>query len=108
MDCLGASNFATMAVSPAWRSRRRFPQKSKHFSISNGGFGSFRVRVRAVRSGGSEGCVATKEQFADEEDYIKAGGSEILFVQMQQNKDMDKQSKLADKVQFLFPEIYLF
>lgn len=49
---------------------------------------------------GSESCVATKEDFADEEDYVKAGGSELVFVQMQQNKAMEMQSKLADKVFF--------
>lgn len=45
--------------------------------------------------------VAVKEgKFADEEDFIKAGGSELLFVQMQQRKVMNQQSKLADKVFF--------
>ena len=33
-------------------------------------------------------------------DYVKAGGSELVFVQMQQNKAMEMQSKLADKVFF--------
>ena len=53
-----------------------------------------RVEARA----GSESLVAVDDNFADEEDYIKAGGSELDFVQMQQNKYMDKQSKLVDKV----------
>ncbi|KAF2539605.1 hypothetical protein F2Q68_00021909 [Brassica cretica] len=49
---------------------------------------------------GIESCVAVREDFADEEDFVKAGGSEILYVQMQQNKDMDEheQSKLVDKL----------
>jgi lycopene epsilon-cyclase len=57
------------------------------------------VRVKAG-SAGSESCVAVdfKDGFSDKEDFVKAGGSELLFVQMQQNKLMDKQSKLADKV----------
>uniref|UniRef100_A0A0D3BWY7 Uncharacterized protein n=1 Tax=Brassica oleracea var. oleracea TaxID=109376 RepID=A0A0D3BWY7_BRAOL len=46
-------------------------------------------------SGGSESYVAVREDYADEEDFVKAGGSEIMFVQMQQNKDMDEKSKLA-------------
>nr|VDD09477.1 unnamed protein product [Brassica oleracea] len=46
-------------------------------------------------SGGSESCVAVREDYADEEDFVKAGGSDIMFVQMQQNKDMDEKSKLA-------------
>ncbi|KAI4335268.1 hypothetical protein L6164_013931 [Bauhinia variegata] len=72
MDCVGARNFAAMTVCfiPSSRCRRKR----------------------------SESCVAVKENFADEEDYIKAGGSELLFVQMQQNKSMDMQSKLADKL----------
>lgn len=62
---------------------------------------SFRVRCGST-SAGSDSCVAlpVKEDFADEEDYIKAGGSELLFVQMQQNKHMDQQSKFSDKVSF--------
>ncbi|CAO2841518.1 unnamed protein product [Amaranthus hypochondriacus] len=43
-------------------------------------------------------CVATKEDFANEEDFIKAGGSELVYVQMQQNKDMDNHSKIGDKL----------
>lgn len=58
------------------------------------------LQVKA--SSAKKNCVTVKQDFADEEDYIKAGGSELLFVQMQQNKYMDKQSKLADKVSFLF------
>lgn len=57
------------------------------------------LQVKA--SSAKKNCVTVKQDFADEEDYIKAGGSELLFVQMQQNKYMDKQSKLADKL----PEI---
>ena len=57
------------------------------------------VRLRA--SAGSESCVAVNEGFADKEDYIKGGGSELFFVQMQQNKEMDEQSKLADKVRLI-------
>ena len=61
-------------------------------------YGLCRRTLRAAAAAGSEGCVVVKEGFADEEDYVKAGGSELVFVQMQQNKDMDQQSKLADKV----------
>ncbi|PKA57296.1 Lycopene epsilon cyclase, chloroplastic [Apostasia shenzhenica] len=38
------------------------------------------------------------EEFADEEDYVKAGGTELLFVKMQEQKSMEKQSKIADKL----------
>jgi len=47
-----------------------------------------------------------REDFADEEDFVKAGGSELLYVQMQQNKHMDEQSKIADKVLSLFSLFY--
>lgn len=59
------------------------------------------VRASGGSSSSSNSCVAVKEGFVDEDDYIKAGGSEILFVQMQQNKAMEKQDKIGDKVIFL-------
>lgn len=71
----------------------------KRYSFRNFRCGLCRVRASGGGAGsGSESCVAVREDFADEEDFVKAGGSEILFVQMQQNKDMDEQSKLVDKV----------
>lgn len=99
MECIGARNFAAMAVStcPTWRYRKKRQRNKltrvfhRHSSYTSS------LRVRSS-SAGSESCVAFKEGFADEEDYIKAGGSELLFVQMQQNKLMEKQSKLADKL----------
>lgn len=46
-----------------------------------------------------DSCVATGiEEFADEEDFVKAGGSERLFVRMQERKPMEKQSKIAEKL----------
>ncbi|KAE8722019.1 Lycopene epsilon cyclase [Hibiscus syriacus] len=53
--------------------------------------GSFSERYHVVGASGASGesCVAVKEDFADEEVFIKAGGSELLFVQMQQNKEMN-------------------
>lgn len=103
MECVGARNFAAMAVTafPSWSSRRNFPVVNNRFR--NIRFGLCRVRASSRSSGsGSESCVAVREDFADEEDFVKAGGSEILFVQMQQNKDMDEQSKLVVKVCVLF------
>ncbi|CAF1847426.1 unnamed protein product [Brassica oleracea var. botrytis] len=55
-------------------------------------------------SGGSESCVAVREDYADEEDFVKAGGSDIMFVQMQQNKDMDEKSKLVDETTTLLQD----
>ncbi|KAJ4868087.1 hypothetical protein Rs2_50367 [Raphanus sativus] len=100
MECVGARNFAAMTVTAFPSSRRRFPLV-KRYSFRNLRRGLCRV-VRASGgggSGGSESCVAVREDYADEEDFVKAGGSEITFVQMQQNKDMDEeQSKLVDKL----------
>ncbi|XP_057968722.1 lycopene epsilon cyclase, chloroplastic isoform X7 [Malania oleifera] len=101
MECLGARNFAAMAVfSPCvarWSRRRRSLITVKHTRAMYGQ-GSCVRSLRARAGARNESCVDVKECFADEEDYIKAGGSELLFVQMQQNKAMEKQSKLADKL----------
>lgn len=108
MESLAARNLAAMAISvyPVRRCSRKmrlrnemeFPINTHSACITT----AFRVRCKGA-SGGSDSCVAlpVKEDFADEEDYVKAGGSELLFVQMQRTKDMDQQSKLADKVSFL-------
>jgi lycopene epsilon-cyclase len=101
MECLGlgARNFASMTV-PFWPALRSpgITLNRKQPLFRRCGLYRHFVRVRA--SAGSESCVTVdfKEGFADDEDYVKAGGSELLFVQMQQNKLMEKQSKLADKV----------
>jgi lycopene epsilon-cyclase len=63
-------------------------------------------------------CVATEKHeekaapaavlgvdFADEEDYVKGGGGELLYVQMQATKAMDSQSKIASKVPDTSPSI---
>ncbi|KAL0345080.1 UNVERIFIED_CONTAM: Lycopene epsilon cyclase, chloroplastic [Sesamum radiatum] len=105
MESLAARNLTAMAVSiyPTMSSSRKKRLRSEigfpvnaHTSCTATGF---RVRCGGA-SAGSESCLAlpVKEDFADEEDYVKAGGSELLFVQMQQNKHMDQQSKLADKL----------
>ncbi|KAF8388789.1 hypothetical protein HHK36_025469 [Tetracentron sinense] len=98
MECFGARNFAAMAVSPcpAWRSRSiRFSGNETPWLYR---YRSCRRTLEARASGGSESCVVVKEGFADEEDFIKAGGSELLFVQMQRTKPMEKLTKIADKL----------
>ncbi|KAA8523275.1 hypothetical protein F0562_009698 [Nyssa sinensis] len=98
MECIGARNFATMVVStcPTWTSRRKRLRNKQSRSMHR--YSSHISSLQVRSSAGSESCVAVKEDFADEEDYIKAGGSELLFVQMQQKKSMDKQSKLTEKL----------
>nr|AGN48015.1 lycopene cyclase [Cucumis melo] len=101
MECMGlaARNFAAMAASNtsnlASTGTRRLQllcrTESRQFRLR-------RPSVLAMASAGSESCIAVREGFADDEDYIKGGGSELLFVQMQQNKTMEMQSKLADEL----------
>lgn len=109
MECVGVQNCAAMAVSkfPTTKSsrRRRFLLSKTHVLNYLHRYGSMTLRIKCSSSSSSkEGCLAVKENFADEEDYVKAGGSEMFYVQMQQNKNMDQQSKLSDKV---FP-FYVF
>ncbi|XP_073043972.1 lycopene epsilon cyclase, chloroplastic [Primulina eburnea] len=105
MECVTARNMAAMVVSiypitstlhkNGLRYEMGFPINRYSSCVSAG----LRVSCRGT-SAGSESCLAlpVKEDFADEEDYVKAGGSELFFVQMQRNKDMDQQSKLSDKL----------
>ncbi|XP_064948063.1 lycopene epsilon cyclase, chloroplastic-like isoform X3 [Musa acuminata AAA Group] len=100
MECLGRANSAAISVHfDEWRFRRRkvatygkqLPPRQRRRSLA-------RIRVRAA-GGGVDSCVATGiEEFADEEDFVKAGGSERLFVRMQERKPMEKQSKIAEKL----------
>lgn len=95
---VGARNFATVAVpkSATWRSWRRKDPVSTKMAVSSN---QQLISLEVSGSGAArQSCVAIKKGLADEEDYIKAGGSQLLFVQMQQHKEMDEQSKLADKV----------
>lgn len=101
MECVfGVRNFsAAMAGAPScpvvtrFSGRRRPIRTRKKAALR-------RCRVEASVTK-SESCVALEEgAFADEEDYIKAGGSELYFVQMQQNKTMEEQSRISDKVNF--------
>lgn len=109
MECcfgVGAPKFAAMAASPSLvycplrRERSKQSVKTQPCCIWRVDHrrivGSSISNVRSSTSDSS--CVAVRERFADEEDFIKAGGSELLYVQMQQNKHMDDQSKMADKL----------
>lgn len=104
MECMGlaARNFAAMVASTspnlASTGRRRLRWLCRTESRQFGVRGLRRRSMLVMASAGSKSCIVVKEGFADEEDYIKGGGSELLFVQMQQNKTMEKQSKLADEV----------
>ena len=92
MACVGAQIFAAMVVSscvPSSSSRSRMELVAAtrasfcgHHSLSH----SHCLKVnKAEASAGGESCVAdlNKETLADDEHYVKAGGSELAFVQMQ-------------------------
>lgn len=93
---------ATMAVftcPSTWKSRRKrlkILQRTTRRATKSSSISLQVIRCSSSSSAKTESSVAVKEGFADEEDFVKAGGSELLFVQMQQNKSMDTQSKLAD------------
>ncbi|XP_042503625.1 lycopene epsilon cyclase, chloroplastic-like [Macadamia integrifolia] len=99
MDCVGARNIAAMAAVPSfsWRSRTR-RLSGRRSTRRSYRYHSCLPTIRAGASGGKDSCVVIKEGFGDEEDNVKAGGSELLVVQMQQTKSMEKQAKIADKV----------
>ncbi|CAL5184628.1 unnamed protein product [Lathyrus oleraceus] len=104
MECVGARNLAAMAFcsSPSSRLQLRRKKLWRKRGVSSYSdairLRSFSLKVEAKASTGSESCVVAREDFADEEDFVKAGGSELDFVQMQQKKSMEMQSKLADKL----------
>lgn len=104
MDCLGQRSLSVSLQAWRFRKRRAWSHREQRVVVERKkrslgavpvrtGHGS--VPVRATTSGE---VVRTEEGFADEEDYRKGGGSEILYVKMQEMKQMERQSKLADKV----------
>ncbi|KAF5207577.1 Lycopene epsilon-cyclase [Thalictrum thalictroides] len=93
MELLGARNLGTMAISSCSASS----YTTRKLMSSKQSFKRYPCRVCRLNVK-ARGSVAFKEGFVDEEDYVKAGGSELLFVQMQQTKTMDKQAKIADKL----------
>ncbi|MFS7916614.1 putative lycopene epsilon-cyclase [Helianthus anomalus] len=105
MECFGAPHMtATMAAftSPRFMSytiRRRF-SLLKHCRFTTLSSPSSLLLKRIRCSAKSDNCVAVKEGVseAEKEDYVKAGGSELVFVQMQQNKCMETQSRLSQKL----------
>ncbi|OIV97377.1 hypothetical protein TanjilG_07129 [Lupinus angustifolius] len=115
MECVGVRNFTSMAVCLTSSSRLWFRRKNvtrtsfcgNAIALRNLHLRRYRCNRHRLESfsfldvkagAGSESCVVTKEDFADEEDFVKAGGSELVFVQMQQKKSMEMQSKLAEKL----------
>ncbi|CAA7402945.1 unnamed protein product [Spirodela intermedia] len=109
MECFVCGNSRTLSVSlHDWRFRRRVPVGGP---VLRGRLWRQHLDWRPLQisrvagGGGVESCVTTVEDeeqvkgFADEEDFVKAGGSELLFVQMQERKPMEKQSRITDKLE---------
>lgn len=106
MECFKVRNFADMGVkkcpySRLSRRKKRVLCEKQVFGFS-GAYNSRGLEMRCSSRG--ESCVIVKDEFADEEDYVKAGGKELLYVQMQQNKQMGEQSKLSDKLPRILAE----
>ncbi|KAL7593496.1 lycopene epsilon cyclase, chloroplastic [Lactuca sativa] len=103
MECFGARNMtATMAVFTCPRFtdcniRHKFSLlKQRRFTNLSASSSLRQIKCSAK----SDRCVVDKQgiSVADEEDYVKAGGSELFFVQMQRTKSMESQSKLSEKL----------
>ena len=112
MECFAGRYSAALAVVPFGR-RRAFCEQKRHHHHHHHHQNSYqcwdgrRVQLQVVNSGGREdSCTAVKEEFADEEDYIKAGGTQLLFVKMQERKNMEKQGKITDKVYWVFSVLF--
>lgn len=54
--------------------------------------------AEAEKGGGATAAAVEKGRYADEEDYVKAGGRLLGYVRMQEGKPMDGQSSISDKV----------
>lgn len=101
MECvfgLGGRNVSVGVSSPSSESIRRSRRGLRGVSstvVQNRRFRVHRIKASVAKE---ENRADVKAGFADEEDYIKGGGSELYFVQMQQNKNMEMQSRISDKV----------
>ncbi|EHA8589633.1 putative Lycopene epsilon cyclase, chloroplastic [Cocos nucifera] len=106
MECLGGANYAALSVPfHDWRFRRRWVVVGKQLLHQRQRPSALVRRLRVRGDGaGRESCTVTaatvveEEKFANEEDFIKSGGSELFYVKMQASKPMEKQSKIADKL----------
>ncbi|XP_058084929.1 lycopene epsilon cyclase, chloroplastic [Magnolia sinica] len=99
MECFGVRHSAALAVScPDWISfrRRRVFTKQRRQQQQQQRRRSLYVATSA--DGREQSYTAVRDDFADEEDYIKAGGTQLLFVQMQERKPAEKQCKIADQL----------
>ncbi|KAJ4958407.1 hypothetical protein NE237_025518 [Protea cynaroides] len=93
MECVnfGARNIPAMAAFPSPTKRLSGKRVTRWLHHDHS-------CLPTLRAGPSCRSMAVQEEFSNEEDYIKAGGSNLLFVQMQQKKSMENQSKIADKL----------
>ncbi|KMZ59007.1 lycopene epsilon cyclase [Zostera marina] len=99
MECVVKANAVAVSFHE-WRFRRRKLQAwvTWRSQKRNQALAPMVVRVRPKVEVEVKDEDDSKMGFADEEDYIKAGGSELLFVGMQGRKLMSLQGKIADKL----------
>nr|XP_010938743.1 lycopene epsilon cyclase, chloroplastic isoform X1 [Elaeis guineensis] len=107
MECLGGTNYAALSIPfHDWRFRWRWMVAGKQLLHQRRRPSGLVRRLRVRGDGaGRESCTVTaatvveeEKKFADEEDFIKSGGSELFYVEMQASKPMEKQGKIADKL----------
>ncbi|XP_078432106.1 lycopene beta/epsilon cyclase protein [Wolffia australiana] len=103
MECFACGNSGSLSVSlHDWRFRRSSRAGRR---VLRGGLWRHELELKpsliacATGIGGSDSCVTAVKGFADEEDFVKAGGGELLFVQMQERKAMEEQSRISDKLE---------
>ncbi|KAK8949126.1 hypothetical protein KSP39_PZI005868 [Platanthera zijinensis] len=94
MECLGRGRTASPSLPFCnWRLQSHRPAAA-HWPMLR----QWRRAIRLSPQFCAGGTTTEVEKFADEQDYIKAGGSELFFVQMQVQKEMEMQNKIADKL----------
>ena len=92
---LGCRGLPRGAVGGGGKARRA---EAERWRRAGAGRRSGGAKVRCVATEKNDETAAVGVEFADEEDYRKGGGGEILYVQMQATKPMESQSKIASKV----------
>lgn len=105
MACSAASGHRGSMAAPASRAGGlTLGQCRRGGRVAVGELGTARKKAAAVaaaaaeKGGGAAAAAVEKLRYADEEDYVKAGGRLLGYVRMQEGKPMDGQSSISDKV----------
>ncbi|KAG9451815.1 hypothetical protein H6P81_004719 [Aristolochia fimbriata] len=96
MTCVSIRHSAAIAVScPDGSFVRR---RRSYGGVRQWTRGGRRKGPQALRQEESCAALSVKNGFADEEEYVKAGGSLMRFVEMQERKPMEEQGRISDKL----------